>query len=543
MSLTFVGRIKKVGQNSSNHSEGDCFTGPSMTVARPPQSSWQRTYSGCETTQNSHPRLKTKPIGSIVLALLVVMSWLLLPAPTRSKPIMPIFEARDPKNPSKRIEYFPHQDEFRFSPYRNEYLSAGWRGGKSVGIIGFSEVSMQCNPGCDGGIIEPDYKLLEDFLEKKFIPAFKPYILGMKKTHFLYRIFMMRGITVLGLSGHHLDKLEQYEFGWMVADEVALMKRELFVRANARVNDNRAKRQRIGYAGVPHYGWTTDTFENTTSPLRHVIHASTYDNPTLSQETIDGLEDSCPANMRRSYIDGYPVAPGGAVHPGFGNRNFIEWPEYDKYFQTGCVIDWSPRRPHVLFFQVLPEGTQIEELRRYLPNGRLQKTSAVIFDEIYAFRETVITTPLLCEYIKAKRYPLTIAIGDPAGKGTEATSGTNSMVQASQSLGLPIRIPPENMIGKIVRVEHVNLAIDPMVGFPTLFIAKHLEEDQHPRGVVSSFRSRSYPKAKDGEAISSIPKKDGISEHAMDCAEYLVAVLLPTRKRLVGPRARARKII
>ncbi len=391
---------------------------------------------------------------------------------------------------------------------------------------------MQCNPGCDGAIIEPDYKLLEDFLEKKFKPAFAPYIIGEKKTHFLYRIYMKRGITVLGLSGHNLDKLEQYELGWLVADEMGLMKRDLFMRAQARVNDNRAKRQRVGFAGVPYYGWPSDVFGGTKSPLRHMINASTLDNPTLSQETIDGLLDAVPARKKRSYIDGHFTPPGGSVHPGFSDRNFIDWPEYAQTFLTGVVLDWSPRAPHALFFQVLPAGTKTKAL------GRLNRTSAVVFDEIYEFVEDPITTPRLCEYVKAKRYPLKQAIGDPAGKAVEATSGESSRNQAQVSLRLPIEQPPKNMRGKSTRIEHVNLALEPLTGHPTLFVAKHMEQDKHPRALVPSFRSYSYKKDKDGRPVSEI-NEDGISEHSMDCIQYLVSVVLPTYERLTRPQPRS----
>jgi len=445
---------------------------------------------------------------------------------------MNIFEARDPKNPDRRIEYLPHQDAYRFSEYRNEYIAGGWRSGKSYGVIGFSEVSMQCNPGCDGAIIEPDYKLLEDFLEKKFKPAFAPYIIGEKKTHYLYRIFMKTGITVLGLSGHNLDKLEQYELGWAVADEAGLMGRELFVRLNARVNDNRARRQRIGYAGIPRYGWLADTFAGEPSPLRHMSRASTLDNPTLAQETIDGLLDACPARMKPAYIDGLFVPPGGSIHPGFSDRNFIDWPEFDRLFLTGVVIDWSPRRPHVLFFQVIPAGSKIPAL------GRIARTSVVVFDEIYEFAEDPITTPRLCEYVKAKRYPLKQAIGDPAGGAVEATSGTSSRIQASESLRLPIESPPKNMSGKAVRIEHVNLALEPLTGLPTLFIARHMESDRHPMALVPSFRGYSYKKDKDGVPSSDI-NEDGITEHSMDCIQYLVSVVLPKYERLTGPQTRS----
>jgi len=483
-------------------------------------------------------------IGFSVLAYLLVVCWLSLAMLISIRLVMPLFETKN--NSGDLIRYLDHQNRFMWSKSRNTYLGGGWRSGKSYGGIGFCSVSMNFNPGCAGAILEPDYKMLEDFLENKFKPAFAPYILGEKRTHFLYRIFLKRDITVLGLSGHNLDKLEQFELAWLFADEAGLMKRDLFVRANARVNDPKAGRPRIGYAGTPKIGWMSDVFEGRDDDQRLCIHAKTTSNPYLTQEFVDGLHASCPKRLRAALMDGRFVPGGGVVYPEFDrSRHVIPW-KYSEYVRmadgshsrpvVNIVIDWSPRRPHVLWIQRVPKGA-------IMPGGwEAKREISVIVDEIYPDGEhQSITVHRLCSMIKRRRppgydapWPVSEAVVDPAGKAEHATSGESEITQAENYLGIPIlcRFGERIKVG----IQHVQLALDPSVGHPFLLFSSYLDKNPDPtmghgeintrRAVLNAIEAYAYKEDRDGR-LPDEPHDDDVTTHAMDDMRYHIRYYYP----------------
>lgn len=436
------------------------------------------------------------------------------------------WQARDPKNQSRPLAYLAHQNEFRFSLARTSYLAGGWRSGKSYAGLGFCELKMGLNPGCMGAIIEPDYKMLRDFINNKFRPAFAHMITGESKQDDL--IFLKDGVKVVYLSGHNIDKLEQYELGWLLADEVRLMNGELYMRANARVNDPSAIAPGVGFVGTPEFGWLSNTFAGQNDAQRRIIHIDTEANPYLTVEFLESLYASCPAHLAEAFIKGRFVPPGGSVYPMYSIRNQIPY-QFHKSFLSGCVIDWAPRTPHVLFYQLYFPGDVLAKV------GPVKRTTAVVYDELILdgkFR--AISTPELCRAIIGKGHRLDEVIADPAGKAAEATSGTNSLRQARLALGMAITIPPGNMKGIEAGVEHVSLALAPMAGAPTLYISNALTANRDPRAVHNAFSGYHYPKDKEGKPLDATPVKDGVSEHAMDDVRYLIVTKLPAIPRLMG---------
>lgn len=552
MILTSVGYLKKAGKKSSYLSEEHCSEKPRPATLLA-SSSLPRISSGCQTSHH-HPlcRMMKKVTGCTVHVLLLVIT-LLFPLEVKAqihvKLIMPIFESRNPRT-NQAAEYLAHQDEFRFSLARNTGLWGGWRSGKSVGGLGFCEVSMACNPGCKGAIIEPDYKMLEEFLEDKFKPAFKHLIVGERKTHNLYRIFMRNGITVYGLSGHNLDKLEQWELAWLFADEAGLMKRDLFLKANARVNDPNAGRQRIGYAGTPRVGWCSEIFSERDDEQRKTIHVNTEANPHLTAEFIKGLYAACPARLKASMIGGQFTAAGGSVYAEFDpDVHGIPWHCWTPSMNAGLVgdvemvdgsyskpvvnvaIDWAPRRPHVLWIQRVPKYTA-------MPGGwHTTREVSIVVDEVYPDgRHKSITVQRLCNIIKKrcppgsqKPWPVSEAVVDPAGVAAEATSGESEIIQAKKFLNLPIMYRHGERVK--VGVQHVQLALEPAIGHPFLFFSNALDSNPDPcaghgnpddnkeRAVKKAMQGYAYPEEKDGK-VDDEPHHDHVFSHAADCVRY-----------------------
>ncbi len=424
---------------------------------------------------------------------------------------MRVWGFRDPKDQSKTLGSLDSQDRFAYSDSFITYMAGGWGAGKSHGLLKYIEVSTFANPGCPGILIEPDYKMLRDFVNNKLRPAAKHLIVDESKQD--NTIFMERGIRIIYLSGHNLDKLEQYEAAWLVGDEVALMGADLLHRSVARVRDPKAGHPRIGYAGTPHYGWLKEEFAGRNNANRRIIHVRTLDNPFLTKEAIDSMLANVPASLQKAYIEGQFVPPGGQVYPELDrNVHVIPW-NPDSRLKTVAVIDWAYRTPHVLIAQMLPKGYELRG--KMLPNG-----GAVVVAELYPEN---IRTEDLCKRTKQLGYQIHEACADPAGEGKDASSGMDQIQIAKKILGVPIKYT-NNARLRLIRngIEHVGRALMPASGVPMLYFSEQVAEAKHGRAVVNAMEAYSYPQDKDGKPVSNEPIKDGIVDHACDCVRYLV---------------------
>jgi len=335
-------------------------------------------------------------------------------------------------------------------------------------------------------------------------------------------IYLTGNRMLVWLSGHDVSKIEQYEFAAMGGDEVALMSGDLVMRCAARVRHPKAGRLRIGYVGTPHYGWLKDVFDGKNDSMHRIIHASTTDNFHLPKNAVENLLASCPARMRKAYIDGYFVPLGGGVYPVFDEgKHAIMW-EYDHRLQTGCAIDWSALTPAVLFVQILPKDYKLNQT--VLPEGGM-----VIIDEMHPDGSTMsVTTERLCHLIKAKGYRLDFAVVDPAGKGTQSTSGMDDITIARQILNTRIMFKDDPKLRLIQNgIEHVKRMLEPVGKPPMLYFSADLLESQHPRCVIPAIRAYSYPVKKEGKDQEEKPIKDGITDHAMDLVRYLAINFFP----------------
>lgn len=446
---------------------------------------------------------------------------------------MRIFEARNPKNPDKVLTTLPSQDEFAYSQSHVTYLAGGWASGKTTALLRFAEVCMQCNPNTTGIILEPEYKMLRDFIFNRFIPAFKPYIQGESKQD--NTIFMSRGIKIVYLSGHLIQKLEQYEASWLIADEVGLMKSDLFVRAIARTRAPEAARLRIGFAGVPYWGWLAETFEGWDDEERRIMHITTDDNPYISDEYKQSLHLACPTSQSNAYIRGLFVPPGNLVYPEFDElQHVIQW-DYNPTLKTISVFDWGPRLPHVLFIQQLPKD--------YMIHGkRLPEDGAIVFDEYFPGGKDAepIRTADLCKGVQEFRYKLDEGCGDPAGAGVEASSGLTEVHIAQTVLGIRIKYTRSPRLRNVRNgIEHVARMLRPSHGIPLLYFSEKCNQHKSIRSVCRAIRAYAYEKDKEGKPIPNEPLKDGLTDHAMDDLRYYAVnyhpiIRLQTRVRSIA---------
>jgi len=452
-----------------------------------------------------------------------------------------MWTALDPTDDRRPLKRLGHQHQFAASTSTNTYLAGGWGSGKSIAGLAFIDDSLWDNPGCTGIVMQPTHRLLREFVETQLRPAFKRLIVGESKTDGI--LYLPGGRRIICLSGHVLDRLELYNAAWGYIDEGGLLKREVFTRMAARLRDARASRIRLGITGTPHYGWLRDEFDGRHDDNRSIIHVRTADNPHLHRDYIENLMASCPARMRKAYLEGHFVSSGGNVYPEWDpdDRHQIDWTyRPDRDMPIIPVVDWSPRTAHVQFWQLIPEGTEITKgvhLKKL--HRQHEYAGAVLVDELIPdlLMDTT-TTERLARMTLERAYPFSQYVCDPAGKAKEATSGKTNIRIFSQITGAKPLYKTKTGYRLITNgVEMVRNMLDPYDGVPRMYISRDLVErsrrlpDHLKRRATSvALQEYGYSPHVDGKPIDSNPIEDGVTEHAADDTRYLAVNFFPVAR-------------
>jgi hypothetical protein len=437
---------------------------------------------------------------------------------------------RNPKDPSTPLQLQKHQWDFAVSPAYATFLAGGWFSGKSYALLQWLAMRAFMNPtGTSGMVALPTHKLLTEFLRQYLIPAFGwdegGMIVGGSSDE--GALYLRGNRRLLYRSAHEPKRIEASDLSYVGADEIGLMKSEVFVRMVARTRDARATMPFLGFTGVPVFGWLQEEFENRWDMQRRIIHITSADNKLAGKEALGNLLDACPARLRPCYIDGRFVPPGNVVYHQITDDHLLDW-RVEDYVQPEraarrrselCVsVDPGGHTPHVTFFQIVPPGVR-------LPNGILTtKPVAIAVDEVIESGrdEHMITTEQLATVAKAKGYHLQIGYMDVAGDTEDQTSGLTPLRIFADKMGIEFERETDPALRSIVNsIELVWRMLAPETGHPTLYFAKHLADSRNPRALWNAMRRQHYPVAKDGRPLSDKPEKDGVTDHACDTVRYL----------------------
>ncbi len=379
-------------------------------------------------------------------------------------------------------------------------------------------------------VILPTNRLLNEFYDL-LIPAFTDVIVGESRNPSKRELYIAGNRTIKLISAHEPKRIEASTLAWAYADEAGLLSHKVFVRANARCRDPRAGSRRLGWTGVPIYGWLKDEFDGRSDVHRSILRASTYGNEYLPEDYIDALEESCPARMRKCFLDGMFVPPGGSVYPEFDDRHLVNFELTNKHaldnIQVYLAVDFSPRTPACLWAAMLPAGY----VERSISAAPLKRDALVIVDELNPVgAHSPVTIQHLAQQIRAKGLPYVNVIADPAGRAVQDTSGIDSVSMLQMELGTRIQHPPHSLREIRTGINHVRLALDPARGAPYMYFARKLSANRDPRGIVNSMRALSYPEPRDGKPLDDNPIKDGITDHQTDLVRYLTVSLIPNSR-------------
>jgi len=459
---------------------------------------------------------------------------------------------RDPKYPDRPLQLQPYQWEYATSSSYATYLAGGWFSGKSYALLQWLALRAYSNPpGTSGMVALPTHKMMREFLSQYLLPSFGQGQDGMIVGGNWEEgaLYLKGNRRLLYRSAHEPKRIEVSDLCYVGADEIGLMKSEVFVRMVARTRDERATLPFLGFTGVPIFGWLKDNFDGRNDMQRRIMHIRSTDNKRVSKEALKNLLDACPARLRPCYIDGRFVPPGNRVYHVYDrDRHIIDW-SFDYYVErlrharvrseVVVVIDPGLRTPHVLFVQIVPEDVR-------LPNGKVTASpTAIVFDELYpAGRdEDAIRTDQLCGLIKAKGYPLRRCIFDPAGLAKEQTSGVSVAEIIANELNLEVEYETDPSLRSVINgIELVDRMLSPTTGDPMLYFARSLDESADPRAVLRAIDVYHYPKDAEGKPVSDNPVKDGVTDHAMDDLRYLAInteefIPIDWRQRITSYRA------
>jgi len=442
---------------------------------------------------------------------------------------MPLADLQNPYlAPGSRLDFSLYQRPFIESNAHTTFFAGGWRSGKTTAALGFIAVSAFIDaPGCTGIVIQPTHRMLGEFVSTFFRPAFRHLIAGEEKGAGV--VHLLNGSRVVFLSGHEPDRIEMYTAAWGYCDEIGIIKRgrEVLTKLTARCSDKRAKRRRVGFTGVPYYGWLRDEFQGRADSSRLMLSARTADNRHNAPEYIDELKANCPARLVDAYLNGKFVPPGFVVYPEIDEAqhlvDFDPLAAENRDLQVIPLFDFSPRTPHCLIATILPAG-------RTMSNGiRLDKRSAIIIDEVIpdgTGGADPVRTEKLARTAAALGYtfrsPGNFFIADPAGEAAEASSGMDQIHIIKDVLQIDAKFQRAPRLRNINNgVEHVKTMLQPTVGEPSLFFRRELARQRSPRGVWNAMHEYHYPKDRDGKAAGEQPEKDGITDHAADLVRYL----------------------
>ena len=443
---------------------------------------------------------------------------------------------QNPFEPGKALGLDPYQLPIAFPEAFTTFAAGGWRSGKTVAGLVFCTQMVVANPGRSGAwttglVVFPTEKILFEFRDLLLKPALGSMISDEDRGQGV--VYFRNGSRMVFLSGHIPERIEWYTAGWAYGDEIGLMKDTLLPRLTARLSDANCPVKKILFTGVPYTGWLKREFDGKDDSNRKIVHIRTTDNPHLEKDYVEKLRASCPKRMADCYINGQFVAEGDVVWPEFQRPiHVIPWSYSPQVrdrtgrmvaVEVGLSIDWSPRKPSVGFIAHVPPNVQLA------PGLVTERETAVVVDQLYppGQHSGGVTNAHLCALAKGriakatgKPYPLAWAVCDPAGKALQSTSGESDIIQAERNLKLPILFKHGQRVK--VGVQHVKLALEPLVGKPFLYFSQDLidrVEEPHERSVISAMENYAYPKEKNGR-LDDEPEHDDVYSHAADWVRY-----------------------
>ena len=400
------------------------------------------------------------------------------------------------------LALMPHQQKF-CADFSTPYLAliGGFGCGKTYSFCVKTIIMAGLNAGYEGAIAEPTNFLvrthlvpnMEQALEKMKIPYTFEKSLGIFHLHF------KEGTTkIYTLSGENYQRLVGYNLAFFGSDETDTsgmeIAQEMWNKAISRVRTG-PHRQIYSTSTPEGYKFLYDFFVTKAADDRRTIHASSYDNPLLPREFIDGMKSNYTPQQWKVWALGQ-----------FGNLNNRRvYDAFDRELNhSDLTVSQIPRSVPIhigMDFNIDHMAAVVHTIT--------EQNLPVAVDEICEIKDT----PTMIAEIK-KKYPVRpiFVYPDASGKNRVAAGSETSMALLRQA-GFKVIVDPSNP-GVGDRINSMN--------------AMFLNAKNERRYRVNTRQCPVYTRSLEQQAwVNGAPDKSNNIDHPLDAGGYFIHKLYP----------------
>lgn len=420
------------------------------------------------------------------------------------------------------------------SKRRYQMFLAGRGAGKTYALIVKALWLALMNPGCAGAIFG---RTLKNDVRLKLYPLFQAIIAQIAKATGLQLVAsfdssawittLINGAQIYWLPYGKLDSLEKnrgLDLAWAVLDEIEHSQVDpsyAFDVIDDAVRNPRAVLLQVAVGTTPKglRGVVAKFLKAKENKSRDhfLIHATSYDNPHLSQEEIVKREKARSKRLAEQEIKAIVLRPSNVVFREFSKpRHSVDW-HWRGFKQRqslwGVGIDWGTTKGHVVFVEFTRTGRWIifDEMRfdnvsriefRNKLNRRIEFWSETFGVEPHTIASDRAITDENALLRRRWRKKVTGVIGSCSSQTEQ----------------------------EIIRgVGYIQYMLEPADDSPfRLAFAKRLDPslDTEKRGVLGAFLNYRYvERTIDGvKVVTNQPWKDEINDDQIDALRYLVVV-------------------
>lgn len=260
-----------------------------------------------------------------------------------------------PKAVEIRIDYvpLPKQTEFHVCPAKYRGFGGGWGNGKTSGGCAEAFTLAMEYPGCTGLIARKTRPELKASTQHHFFRGGggdirtdwpgcpEAAIKNWNKSE--QKLELVNGSIIHFWPLDDPDKLTNLNLGWFMIDQAEEVAEEMFIMLQGRLRQQKGPRCGIVLFNPNGHDWIWRRFVNRKTKKRdHVlIHARTYDNPTLPRDYVDSLKDM-PRKMYDRFVDGSFEVFSGQI-----------WTDFDPDLHT---IEPFPLQPWMEIVESIDHG-------------------------------------------------------------------------------------------------------------------------------------------------------------------------------------------
>ena len=416
--------------------------------------------------------------------------------------------------------YAPYQKqaEFLTSRARNRLFLAGRGAGKSWTLTLDAVVQALVNPGVEGALLGRT----ERDLKKVLLPFLRIHFRTLADAtgfNWIRRfsaddqaIYLHNGSTIFWQGFERIDKLRGFNLGWANADEFCWSETDEQTVYETLIGCIRVPCPRPGFAGASSPNGLRGVVklfrdkQLLADPKFYCARATSYHNPYLDREVIDGWKASMSVRRYEQEVLALALRPMSAVYGEFReDRHIVPWSaRHHSECRWVIGVDWGLNRAVAVAIQVTPDGrwyVAAELVREPESRGHFRAD----------FKQWV-------DGLTGAAAPFLIA---PDRAIPEENRWLMQIYGVKKTHVMPLTSKHDQYVRN--GIAEIQDMLNPVVGEPRLMFAHALPRlfDGNVAGIVPSMSAYRYTTDRDGTP-TDVPAKDNTHDHAVDALRYAV---------------------